>query len=361
MKGVIYKFQLLVLSLATSGMILAGNNERAGQAGASELLINPWSRSSGMGNSGTAFVRGLEALNLNVAGLSGVRKLEINYSHRNWLNHADVDINSFGLASHVGESGVFALSFTAMSFGDIVRTTVAEPEGGQGTYSPLYFNLAIAYAKQFSDRISGGLTFRVIHEEISNVQANGMALDAGVNYTTGINDEIKFGIALMNVGPAMTYRGSGLTTTGEIPESGSPITQEQRSQRFELPSLLNIGLSYDYLINKVEDSTNRGLRAIHRITGAFNFRSNSFVPDWYGFGAEYAYKEMFMARFGYVIEGESGISDLGSNAASGLSAGASVEYPMSKKKNSGTIAIDFSWQDTDNFGGISSIGLRLNL
>ena len=28
----------------------AGNEQRAGQAGASELLINPWARSSGWGN-----------------------------------------------------------------------------------------------------------------------------------------------------------------------------------------------------------------------------------------------------------------------------------------------------------------------
>jgi hypothetical protein len=31
--------------------VLAGNKDRSGQAGASELLINPWARSSGMGRS----------------------------------------------------------------------------------------------------------------------------------------------------------------------------------------------------------------------------------------------------------------------------------------------------------------------
>ncbi|MEQ8521937.1 MAG: PorV/PorQ family protein [Vicingaceae bacterium] len=337
------KIQLLVLAVLASGLVWAGNDERAGQAGAQHLLVNPWSRSSGMGGAGSVMITGLEAIDLNVAGLAEVRKLEINFSHRDWLGSSSgIDINSLGVASHVGESGVIGLSFMSMSFGDIENTTVNLPEGGQGTFSPLFFNLALSYAKQFSSRINGGLTFRVVHEEITNVQANGIALDAGVSYTTGINDEIKFGIALKNVGPAMVYRGSGLTTLGEIPGSGRPITQEQRSQQYELPSLLNIGLSYDLLFEMVEDSLERGIRAMHRITPAFTFTSNSFTPDLFAIGAEYAFKEMFMGRLGYVIEGREGVSGLGSNALTGLSMGVTVAYPMSKKKGSGTAAIDFS-------------------
>ena len=138
MKGVRYKFQLLVFFVAATGMVFAGNNERAGQAGASELLINPWSRSSGMGNAGTAMSQGLEATSLNVAGLAEIRKLEFNYSHRAWMGAADITINSFGVAAHIGESGAMALTFSSMSFGDIESTTVNSPEGGLGTYSPLF-------------------------------------------------------------------------------------------------------------------------------------------------------------------------------------------------------------------------------
>ena len=38
----------------------AGNPQRAGQAGASELLINPWARNSGLASANVAGVRGLE-------------------------------------------------------------------------------------------------------------------------------------------------------------------------------------------------------------------------------------------------------------------------------------------------------------
>ena len=355
------KIQLLLIGMVISSLVWAGNDERAGQAGASELLVNPWARSTGMGNSGSLLAYGIEAMHLNVAGLAQTKKLEINFSHRDWLGQSGIDVNAFGVASHVGESGVIGLEIMTMSIGKIDKTTVNLPEGGQGTFSPLFFTMGVSYAKQFSKRISGGLTVRLIHEEITNVQANGVAIDAGVNYTTGIHDEIKFGIALKNIGPAMEYAGSGLTITGEIPGSGRPITQEQRSQRFELPSLLHIGLSYDFLFTLIEDSLDRGVRAMHRVSPAFNFTSNSFTPDLFAFGAEYAFKEMFMGRFGYVIEGRTGVGGLGSTALTGLSVGATVEYPMSKRKNNGTVALDFSWQQTDNFGGITSLGFRINL
>ena len=35
-----------VTVLNPASTVLAGNNDRAGQAGATELLINPWARSS---------------------------------------------------------------------------------------------------------------------------------------------------------------------------------------------------------------------------------------------------------------------------------------------------------------------------
>ena len=63
----------------------AGNEQRAGQAGASELLINPWARSSGWGASNVANVRGLEGMYNNIAGLAFIEKTELIFSRTNWL------------------------------------------------------------------------------------------------------------------------------------------------------------------------------------------------------------------------------------------------------------------------------------
>ena len=63
----------------------AGNEDRAGSAGATELLINPWARSSAWGSAGISSVNGLEAIFLNVAGLAYADKTEIQFSRTNWL------------------------------------------------------------------------------------------------------------------------------------------------------------------------------------------------------------------------------------------------------------------------------------
>ena len=64
----------------------AGNKDRAGQAGAYELLINPWARSSGWHGLNTSSVHGLESMNLNVAGLAFTSKTEALFSHSIYLN-----------------------------------------------------------------------------------------------------------------------------------------------------------------------------------------------------------------------------------------------------------------------------------
>lgn len=69
------KILIVIVAIALSSpSVFAGNKDRAGQAGAYELLINPWARSSGWHGLNTSSVRGLESLNLNVAGLAFTQK-----------------------------------------------------------------------------------------------------------------------------------------------------------------------------------------------------------------------------------------------------------------------------------------------
>jgi hypothetical protein len=197
----------------------AGNPQRAGQAGASELLINPWARTSGWGGANIAGVRGLEGIFSNVAGLAFTEKTELIFSQTQWLKIGDdavADISSFGFSQKVGESGVLGFSVMSISFGDIEITTVDLPEGGIGFYSPKFMNIGLSYAKIFSNSIYGGFTVKMISEQISNVGANGVALDAGIQYVTGTKDNLKFGISLKNVGPRMSFTGDGLSFRGIV-------------------------------------------------------------------------------------------------------------------------------------------------
>lgn len=335
----------------------AGNPDRAGQAGATELLINPWARSSGWAGCNVAGSKGLESFYTNIAGTAFTRKTELMFVRTQWLKGTDININTFGLTQRVGETGAIGLAIMAMDFGDIDITTTESPEGGLGTYSPQFLNIGVSYAKGFSDNIYGGIAVKVITEKTSNVSARGIALDAGIQYVTGKHNQLKFGIALKNVGPRMKFSGDGLSFKTPVPAAtngSSVMTVEQRTAQFELPSLLNIGVGYDFYLSK--DSVKM---KTHRITSMGTFTSNSFGKDELKLGIEYAWKNMLMLRVGYTYEKGVTKKDTRTTVFTGLSAGFTVELPFGKNKS--TFGLDYSYRATDPFQGTHSIGARINL
>ncbi len=349
-------FSLLLASCLSFTLLYGGNEDRAGEAGASELLINPWARSSGWGNANTASAFGIEAMHLNVAGLAYTEGTQVNFVNTSWLSGTDISINAAGLAQRLGESGgVLGVSLMSMSFGDLDITTVDNPDGGLGTFRPNYFNLGMAYSKNFSETISGGVVVKLVSQSMANVRASGVAIDAGVNYVTGENDQLKFGIALRNVGPTMQYRGNGLSDRFEDLETEKQLTINQRSNDFELPSLLNIGLSYDFYLAQNPESDEL---SEHRLTAAGTFTSNSFTKDQFRIGAEYAFREMFMVRGGYTYESDIESEEESRTVSAGPSFGATVEIPLGQSGS--TFGIDYSYRVTRTFDGTNAIGVSLN-
>lgn len=352
MKNIIRIFAVVaVLTALTSQSALAGNDERRGTAGASELLINPWARNTGWGGVNVANVRGLSSMFSNVAGLAFVQSIEVGYSNtmlyggKSGLT-SGASINSFGLGIRIFERGVAGVYIMAMSFGDIDITQYNSPEAGSnGTFSPSYMNINVAYAHSFTNTIHGAVTFKVITESTDNVSGSGFGIDAGIQYVTGEDDELKFGIALKNWGPSMKFGGTGLSLQ-MINTAGNNFTVETRAAEMELPTCLNIGLSYDFLFEQWDQ----------RLTVAAAFTSNAFLRDNYTVGVEYSLLKMFQLRAGYIMQ--PGLwSGNPATANNGICAGASVDVPLSKDEESKTgLTIDYSYQSASPLRGTHSIG-----
>ncbi|MBL31567.1 MAG: DUF3308 domain-containing protein [Flavobacteriales bacterium] len=347
MKVSIKKISFLCFCILLSFSVVGQEegDSRTGEAGASELLINPWAQSSGMAGANTASANGLESVFLNVAGLTTVDGTELCFSHASWF--ADISINAFGFAQKLGDSGVLGFSVMSLDFGDIERTTYENPDGGIGTFSPQFMNIALSYAKKFTYSMSAGFTVKMISESAAQLSANGVAIDAGVHYQTGENGEAKFGITLKNIGPRMSFEGDGddITLTGP---NGSDMTVELRSAAFELPSLLNIGASYDVIFEDI------------RLTISETFVSNSFSKDQFLTGLEFSWKEMVSLRGGYAYE--SGIfDDFDSGRTTvftGMSAGISLELPISDETSFG---FDYSYRPADPLQSVHTFGARIIL
>ncbi|MCO4814023.1 MAG: PorV/PorQ family protein [Flavobacteriales bacterium] len=329
----------------------AGNEDRVGSAGASHMLVNPWARSGATGGAGISSVNGLEASFINIAGIAFTDKTQIKFNHTNWMGSAGIGFNSAGISQRVSESGVIAISIQSMNFGDVMVTTVNNPEGSIGFFSPRANVFNIGYARTFSESISGGINFKVISENISDLKANGIGIDAGIRYVTGEQDQMKFGITLKNVGPVMKFKGDGLANQATYVSTGNIVTLEQRSATYELPSLLGIGASYDFIFNEM-----------NKLNLAFGYTANSFQSDQFRLGLDYGMtqeKLAFNLRAGYVYE--KGLLDVEnrSNALIGPTAGFSVDALVGESKTA--LGIEYCARFAGIFGVIHTFGATISL
>jgi hypothetical protein len=267
------------------------------------------------------------------------------------MGNAGIALNSAGFAQRINESSVFSVSVQSLNYGDIPITTVANPEGNIGFFSPRANIFNVAYAKEFSSSISGGINFKVISENISNMKATGVAIDAGIRYVTGEQDQIKFGIALKNVGPVMKYKGDGLAQQVTYISTGFIGSLENRSATYEMPSLLSIGGSYDFIFTEK-----------NKLNVALGFTANSFSKDQFRLGLDYGMtseKMAFNLRGGFVYENGIFDAENRSNALIGPTAGFSIDALVGKSKSA--LGLEYCARFAGVFGIIHTIGATISL
>lgn len=361
-----YILQLMsITALFSSMQVQAGNPDRAGGAGATQLLINPYSRSAGMLGANTASARGVEAFNLNIGGLAYTNKTEIAFSRVNYLQGTGVYINNLALSQHLGGGNVIGLTLNSFDFGSIPVTTESQPDGTLGTFSPQVLNIGVAYARKFSNSITGGMTLRVISEGVSNVTASGVGLDAGVQYQTTLNgkdekkkkikkEDFRFGIAVRNIGPNMQYSGSGLSFRSINPITGADRRALMGSESFNLPALVHIGAAYDM---RLDDKSTENY--FHRLTANGNFNYNAFSANVTTVGLEYAFKEMIMLRGGYAYQENVNDKTDYRTQYYGFAGGVGFVFPVSKSGT--TLAVNYAYAPTRVFNGIHNITISLSL
>jgi len=355
MNKILGKTFITAMALSLSVTTFAGNKDRIGAAGATELLINPWARGAALGSAGVASGTGLGSVFTNIAGLAFTDKTEIMFDRTSWLGGTGITISAAGIAQRINESTVLSVSIMSTSFGDIDITTVDLPEGGIGTFSPKYNNINVGFAKEFSNSIYGGVNVKVVSQSIANVKGSGIAFDAGIRYITGEQDHIKFGITLKNVGPTMNVSGDGLAISILYPETGESATVEQRAAAFELPSLLAIGGSYDFNFSETS-----------KLVVSAAFTANSFSNDQFRIGVDYGMeieKASFHLMAGYVYENGIFSKEYGYEyrltALSGFTAGLAVDAKVGENKNN--LGINYTYRQTALFKGVHTIGFAINL
>jgi hypothetical protein len=159
----------------------------------------------------------------------------------------------------------------------------------------------------------------------------------------------------------MKFSGEGFSINSEAPENeGYTFNRATPSEKFELPTYLNIAAAYDFYLDgkhlaKADDQPK------HRLSVMAAFTSNSFNNDYIAAGLEYSFQERFVLRGGYRYEKDVANDELSTTFYKGFSAGAGV---MTKLSGSGgtRLGFDYSFRPThrpDN--GLHNFAVRFML
>jgi hypothetical protein len=203
---------------------------------------------------------------------------------------ADIGVEYGAISTDIESFGSLAFSIKSLSIGDIPVTTVQNPDGTGALFSPTFLTMGLTYARMLSDRIAVGLTANLISEEIDRVSATGIAFNVGVSYSdfadvTGLS----IAFVMKNIGPEMKFDGPGLLVEAQTPDfTRSGELYKIDSAPFELPSILELGVSYQYNINEQNALQLGGV-----------FSNNNFYGDEWKGGLEYGYNNLFFLRVGY--------------------------------------------------------------
>jgi hypothetical protein len=318
----------------------ADDTNRGGTAGSAYLLLPLTARMASLGSAttgGLSTMSGLEASYANPAGLALNTGTNAIFSRMNYV--ADIGVNYFGVAQRFGNNSI-GLTVSSWDFGDIPLQTEDEPDITDLTWTANYVTAGITYARILTDRISAGITAKVINETIDNLSASGLAFDAGMNYTVG-ESGLRFGVSLKNFGSSLVYGGDGLIRTATIQGEGRTRSFRVKAQGFELPSLLNFGVTYS---RPVSDA------AVVNVLG--NFRSNSFDEDQLSVGLEMGLMNILDVRGGYEWQ-----SDLNDSFFDGWNVGAGLNLDVSGTR----LQIDYAYRSTEFFDGVNMFTVNVVL
>lgn len=263
----------------------SGPRNKLGTSAAPELLIPVGSIGTSLGGSNLANLTGVDAIYWNPAGLASLNspKAEVLFSHS--IYFADMNMQYLAVGTSIGTLMNLGVSIRSLNIGDIIQTTEIQPDGTGTIFKPTYIIADLTLAKQMTDKIRFGTNVKLISESVADVSATGFALDFGIQYKGG-NTGLAFGIAIKNLGPSMSFNGSGLDRTITNVNQQTSV-QRVILQDFDLPTSLELGVSY---------SANLGKKNFVNLSTSFN--NSSFTSDEYRFGLEYNWNSILYLRGG---------------------------------------------------------------
>ncbi len=385
------KSKIFLLALVTA-LLIPVTIGAISEAAVIYLLIEPGSRSAGMGQAYVAQADDGFAGYWNPGALAFNRKNQFASMYSNWLGEVFPDIYYFHAAwnNYYEDIGNIGVNATYMSYGEQERTDLNG--NSDGTFRSYDFSGAISYGYQTSPKTGIGITFKFIYSDLAPQGTGSTELDEsgqGISYAFdfGVKHKgVDFGQVLVSPynGMIAAYNGiaslAGFSPAGyskysipvekldfglNLQNVGPNITYINESQADPLPMNWRMGFSYRVLESqynqfRINADMNKMLanddpvykRLFTAWTDDFNTRTdddgqtiddfatlNNFVNSieiseiiWC-LGAEYVYLDLLSLRAGYYSDRAGEVE--------GFSFGFGVHYLLKKTY---LIGIDYAFQ-----------------
>ena len=322
---------LLALLVVATGFVRQAQAQIGGAA-VIFLMIEPDSRSAGMGNTGVATADNAYAIFWNPAGLAYQRGIEASLTHSNWLPEFNAGLYYEYLVGkyHLDGWGTFGAHITFLNLGE---HQYMDAQGNHiGDFRSYDLAAGASYAFNVTDNLALGLSGRLIYSNLApGVKVGAQETKAGVStgvdlgllYRTsqfdlgGVGTTFSAGFNLANMGPKIQYSDS---------DQADPIPTNLRfgyAFQFELDDYNKLTIANDFtkMLTHTEVDTVAGIsksdpfyKAIFSAWQPIEVRSTAFNQEEemktlsvidqliIGTGIEYWYDDTFAIRTGYFYE-----------------------------------------------------------
>jgi hypothetical protein len=312
----IYVRAFLVLFLGVLGLqpLHAGDSGTGGRNSFEFLKISPVARALAMGDAYTAAGDDVGSVFYNPAGLASCLTNEFNVTYLRLYQSIDDEFIAFAHPIGYSLGGVLAVSAHLVQYGTTARAL--NDGSANGTFSAGQGQYNIAYAHELTSFLHGGLTVKLLRQQIDNSTESKVAVDGGVVVLPHF-EGLRVGLSIRNLGG--------------------------KSQDFDLPMVLSTGISYRRyeLFNPNDDG-------VFSVEGDFGLKPLE-SSNGMRVGAEYNYKwvgQRASLRMGYKFLDQD-VSGVGFTAGAGygFDAGGAVLF------------LDYAFAPNGDFGATHRVSL----
>lgn len=294
------------------------------------LRIIPDARSGAMGDVGIAISPDANAMHFNAAKLAFADKdFSVSATYTPWLRALglqDVYLAYLSAYKRIDKLQTAGMSIRYFSLGNIQFTD--ENGGALGSDRPNEFEIAGAYSRKLSERLSAGLTLKFIYSRLASGQTvNGNEITPGLAFGSdfsiaynkpltigGSKAVYNFGLAITNIGTKISYTNSAnrdfIPTNLGIGNALEFYFDDYNSITFAVDiNKLLVPTPDDELLDVDPPDNVPDYKQVSIAAGAFKSFGDApggFSEEMnelmYSFGLEYWYDKQFAVRIGHYNE-----------------------------------------------------------